>query len=137
MISCVLIVLLSFQNLDNIHAYDGCENPDAWRCGDKCISGWGHGDYCKCGREYFKKTAQMWCCNDLPCIGVGIKPTNTWYGKKHEEGREIGAECSGKPLKLTQPCNQTCNDHRSGSLADHHHLLFFPYPHCNLWRRLS
>ena len=82
MISRALIVLLFFLNLNNTLAWDGCENGEAWRCGDKCIAGWNEAE-CKCGGEIFNHTAQMWCCNDKPCEGKGRKhwSYNYWLGE--------------------------------------------------------
>ena len=116
MISREMIVLLFFLNLNNTLAWDGCR-AFAWRCGDMCINGVSfYGDEaaeCKCGGEIFNHTAQMWCCNDKPCVGRGKKDIedNLWYGEEDEEGRRIGAECNGTALKLEEPCNEKCNDH--------------------------
>ena len=115
MISRALIVLLLFLNLNNTLAWDGCEWPLAFRCGDTCIIGVtgvtrGGETECKCGGEIFNKSAQMWCCNDKPCEGRGQEDGlyNYWFGEKDKEGRMIGAECNGKALKLEEPCNEEC-----------------------------
>ena len=110
MISRALIVLLFFLNLNNTLAWDGCDYFYAWRCGDTCI------DYraeCNCGGEIFNHTAQMWCCNNKPCLGRGVRTSsvNSWFGEKDRDGRLKGAECSGTALKLEEPCYQKCNDY--------------------------
>ena len=111
MISRALAGLLFFLNLNSTLAWDGCDYDTAWRCGDKCINGWpGLEAECRCGGVTFNHTAQMWCCNDVPCSGRRKSShSDTWLGEKDEEGRLIGAECSGTPIKLTESCNETCN----------------------------
>ena len=53
----------------------------------------------------------MWCCHDSTCTGKGRFNDyyNFWTGDEDEEGRTIGADCTGTALNLTQACNQTCN----------------------------
>ena len=104
-------VLFFFLLLGISLAWDGCEFFSSWRCGDTCI----HSKMaeCKCGGEIFNLTAQMWCCNNKPCLGRGVRTSsvNSWFGEKDRDGRRIGAECSGTALKLEEPCNQKCNDY--------------------------
>ena len=77
----------------------------------------------------------MWCCNNKPCTGRGWKRkeedgSDTWYGEQDKEGRNIGAECSGTPLKLTESCNETCNgdpeDIWRNNNGDITHLAVYP-----------
>ena len=131
MISRALSVLLFFLNLNNTLAWDGCESAFAWRCGDKCIHGSLSNEQetmCKCGGVLFNKAALMWCCNNEPCDGKGTKrKDNTWLGERDNEGKVIGAECSGTPLKLTQSCKHSLlKMTSSGSgilLSQSHHKL--------------
>ena len=55
----------------------------------------------------------MWCCQESPCEGKGkyieVPEADLWIGEQDEEGRIIGAVCSGIALNMTQACNQTCN----------------------------
>ena len=53
----------------------------------------------------------MWCCQDSPCTGKGEFDDNSWFGEEDEEGRLIGADCTGTALNLTKACNRTCNYH--------------------------
>ena len=93
--------------LGNTLAWDAC-HLQSWRCGNTCIREYTE---CNCGGEIFKKEDGKWCCQDSPCTGKG--KFNKWdkyyYGERDEEGREIGADCTGTALNLTQACNQTCN----------------------------
>ena len=87
-------------------SWDGCEYNGAWRCGNLCIN-WD--SECKCGDSIFNQGEQMWCCQNDMCTGNNwSKKYNSWMGE-FEEGRKIGANCSGKALKLSQACNNTCN----------------------------
>lgn len=103
--SSVLLLLL----LGNTLAWDGCDYANGWRCGDTCIDG--DLTECNCGGTIFNKEAGMWCCHDSPCTGKGRFNDyyKFWTGDEDEEGRTIGADCTGTALNLTQPCNQTCN----------------------------
>ena len=127
MISRALNVLIFFLNLNNTFAWDGCESAFAWRCGDKCIHGGLSNEQetmRKCGGVLFNKAALMWYCNNEPCDGKGTKrKDNTWLGERDNEGKVIGAECSGTPLKLTQPCNETCNGDLEGRYRNNYGFL--------------
>ena len=96
-------------------AMDGCKYPLAWRCGDVCISNENfesYSDHCNCGGTIFNREAKMWCCQESPCQGKGRYNSldDAWMGEgEDEEGRIIGAVCSGTAINLTQACNQTCN----------------------------
>ena len=67
-----LIVVLFFCNININAGWDGCDGF-AWKCGNECIHTGDDNDnweiLCKCGGEMFNLTAQMWCCNDKPCVG--------------------------------------------------------------------
>ncbi len=105
-------LLVMLHILGNTLAYDGCNDGGwSWRCGDKCIL---YSAECSCGGQIFNHTAGKWCCQDSPCTGKGDmwnKGTEKqyWEGERDDNGQNIGADCSGKPLNLTQACNQTCN----------------------------
>ena len=115
-------MLLLFLHVNTTLAWDSCYNINDWKCGDKCIDELSE---CKCGDSIFNRTAQMWCCNRFPCVGRGTNITSphdvTWYGEQSEEGKMIGADCRGKGLRLTQPCNEKCNDHKEDDTKFQHH----------------
>ena len=93
--------------LEKTFAYDGCESRYSWKCGDICI---GRDASCQCGGEVFKMEDGKWCCQDSNCTGKGdFDEDNIYWGESDEEGRRIGADCTGTALNLTQACNQTCN----------------------------
>ena len=75
---------------------------------------------CNCGGTIFNKEAQMWCCQDSPCTGKGEFDDNSWFGEEDEEGRLIGADCTGTALNLTQACNRTCNYHEEDKDRNFH-----------------
>ena len=86
-------------------AWDGCTTKHNWRCGNTCIA---RNFECKCGDAIFRKEEQKWCCHNS-CIAKGRwSSIGTWVGEK-EGDKVIGAQCSGKALNLSEPCNQRCN----------------------------
>ena len=99
-------VLLLLFILGNTLAWDGCGYPGSWKCGNLCIDG---GAECNCGGTIFNKEAGMWCCQDSTCNGKGEFKYDSWFGEEDEEGRVIGAVCTGTALNLTQPCKQICS----------------------------
>ena len=50
----------------------------------------------------------MWCCQDSPCTGKGEFDDyyGYWKGEEDDEGKPIGADCTGTALNLTQACEQ-------------------------------
>ena len=75
----------------NSLAWDGCDTLE-WRCGDICI---GSTAKCQCGGQVFNITSEMWCCQEYNCT---LGPHHEVPGKE----REIGANCQGNALHLTQ-----------------------------------
>ena len=108
MTSCRTSGVLLLILLGNTLAWDGCQSRFDWRCGDTCID---QNTECNCGGTIFNHRAEMWCCQDSPCNGKGEFKYDSWFGEEDEEGRVIGAVCTGTALNLTQACNRTCNYH--------------------------
>ena len=143
-----LSVLLFCLMLVSSYAWDGCNGVYApphlhtWRCGDQCI--YGTSD-CNCGGTIFNKEAQMWCCEESSCTGLGGYYNDTYgqywggeytepnWGKRMRTGnnQQIGAKCNGTALNLTQSCNGACNFYSEDEARNNRGILRSHSP-CNI-----